>query len=283
MSDCAYLVTGKAWPMKATRTRICVVGAFGRMGSTVIREAPPELYDVTGAVESPGHPKLGRSLEELGIRNSQSRLQPSSSLTEVLRDADVCISFTRPEAELENIRAIVQSGKPAVIGTTGFAPTQRQELEKALSGRVPAVITSNFSVGANMLFGLASSLKNLPKEFDVSIMEAHHSGKADAPSGTALRLGEIVSKARRYSSNVHGRSGISKRQPGELEIVSLRGGGTPGEHTVFAFGQYELLKLEHTVFSRSAFAQGALLAAEWVSRGREKRIYTMLDVLGFGA
>jgi 4-hydroxy-tetrahydrodipicolinate reductase len=170
-----------------------------------------------------------------------------------------------------------------VIGTTGFTPAQKQELEKAITGRVPAVMTSNFSVGANMLFGLASSLRSLPREFDVSIMEAHHSGKADAPSGTALRLGEIVSKARGYSSNIHGRSGISKRQQGELEIVSLRGGGAPGEHAIFAFGPHEVLKLEHTVYSRSAFAQGALVAAEWVSTGMEKRIYSMLDVLGFGA
>jgi len=146
---------------------------------------------------------------------------------------------------------------------------------------VPAVIASNFSVGANFLIAMASALRALPQGFDVSIVESHHSGKADAPSGTALSIAEAVSKARGYLKTVSGRSGQSKRAPGELEVASLRGGGTPGIHAVHAFGPHEMITLEHLAFSRSAFALGALQAAEWVTaRGREKKVYGMADVLG---
>jgi 4-hydroxy-tetrahydrodipicolinate reductase len=124
-------------------------------------------------------------------------------------------------------------------------------------------------------------MKNLPKSFDFSVTEIHHSGKVDAPSGTALKIGEIITAARGYTETVHGRSGISKRKATELEINAMRGGGVPGVHAIFAFGPHEMLKLEHTAFSRSAFATGALLAAEWVSANREPGIYSMLDVLGF--
>jgi 4-hydroxy-tetrahydrodipicolinate reductase len=131
------------------------------------------------------------------------------------------------------------------------------------------------------LFAMASSLKSLPQGFDISILEMHHSGKADAPSGTAKTLANIIASGRGYSKTVNGRSGMSKRSPDELEVVSLRGGGMPGEHAVFAFGPYETLKLEHEAFSRSTFSQGALLAATWISGGREPKVYSMLDVLGF--
>ena len=170
-----------------------------------------------------------------------------------------------------------------MMGTTGLTPSQKAVIGSAIRGRIPAVISSNFSIGANTLFALAASMKNLPSSFDISVSEIHHAGKADAPSGTALKIGEILTKARGYTETVYGRSGISKRKPSELEISTLRGGGVPGIHTVFAFGPYEMLKLEHAAFSRSAFATGALLAAEWVSTRRELRIYTMMDVLGFQA
>jgi len=270
--------------MTATkRLRLCVVGATGRMGSLIIREAPPERFEVTGAVAAPTDPGVGRTLRELGSLQSDVKVSPPSRLPDLLRDADVCVSFTAAQAEHDNVRHVAESRVPIVIGTTGFTGTQRKEIEAALRGRAPAVISSNFSVGANLLIGLSASLRSLPPGWDVSIVEAHHSGKADAPSGTALNIAEAVSKARGYTKTVYGRSGTSKRSPGELEIASLRGGGTPGEHIVYAFGPNEMLKLEHVAFSRSAFASGALHAAEWLSQGREPRIYTMADILGVGA
>jgi 4-hydroxy-tetrahydrodipicolinate reductase len=176
---------------------------------------------------------------------------------------------------------VAASGRPLVLGTTGLSDAQQAFVLETLNGRVPCVMASNFSIGANMLFAMASTLRSLPPDFDISLIEMHHSGKADAPSGTAKTIAEAVSKARGYSTTVYGRSGLSKRAKGELEVASFRGGGMPGEHAIYAFGPNEMLKFEHLAFSRSAFAQGALLAASWVARGREPRVYSMLDVLGF--
>jgi 4-hydroxy-tetrahydrodipicolinate reductase len=268
--------------MKTTdRVRLCIIGADGRMGRTLISEASSDIFEISGAVEANENPKIGKTLFELGLKSSSVRLQTASSLSDVLKNTDVCISFTTPSAELANISVVVESAKPIVIGTTGFTQIQKEKLENAIIGRIPAVISSNFSIGANTLFALSTFMKQLPEVFDISILEAHHSGKADAPSGTALRLGELISRARGYTQNVYGRSGMSKRRREELEITSLRGGGVPGDHIVFAFGPYEMLKLEHLVFSRTAFTQGALLAAKWLLHNGEKKIYSMTDVLGF--
>jgi 4-hydroxy-tetrahydrodipicolinate reductase len=261
--------------------RVCLVGATGRMGTLIAREAPRDRFEITGAVALQDDPHLGRTLRDLGARDSDTRVSPPSRLPELLGRSDVCISFTNAQGEMSNIRAVAEGAVPYVSGTTGLTPQQRKEVEATLRGKLPAVIASNFSVGANLLIAMSSALRALPQGFDVSIVEAHHSGKADAPSGTALSIAQAVSKARGYTKTVSGRSGASKRAPDELEVSSLRGGGTPGIHTVHAFGPHEMITLEHLAFSRSAFALGALHAAEWVSAsGREHRVYGMADVLG---
>jgi 4-hydroxy-tetrahydrodipicolinate reductase len=260
---------------------VCLVGATGRMGTLIAREASRERFEITGAVAAQDDPGLGKTLRELGARDSDTRVSPPSRLAELLGRSDVCISFTSAQAEMSNLKAVVEGAVPYVSGTTGLTPQQRKEVEDTLTGKVPAVIASNFSVGANLLIAMSAALKALPQGFDVSIVEAHHSGKADAPSGTAVSIAREVSKARGYTKIVSGRSGASKRAPDELEVSSLRGGGTPGIHRVHAFGPHEMLTLEHLAFSRSAFALGALHAAEWVSaKGREPRVYGMADVLG---
>jgi len=251
------------------------------MGTLIAREAPREKFEVTGAVAAPDDPGVGRTLRQLGAGDSDTKVSPPSSLAGLLRKSDVCVSFTSAQAEVSNLPVVAKGGVPYVSGTTGLTPQQRKDANAALTGKVPAVIASNFSVGANLLIAMSAALKGLPQDFDVSIVEAHHSGKVDAPSGTALSIAQEVSKARGYTRTVSGRSGASKRAPGELEVASLRGGGTPGIHTVHAFGPHEMITLEHVAFSRSAFALGALHAAEWVSaKGREPRVYGMADVLG---
>jgi len=251
------------------------------MGTLIAREAPKERFDVTGAVAAQDDPGIGKTLRQLGAGDSDAKVSPPSSLAALLGESDVCISFTSAQAEVNNLRTIVKGGVPYVSGTTGLTPQQRKDANAAFAGKVPAVIASNFSVGANLLIAMSAALKALPRGFDVSIVEAHHSGKVDAPSGTALSIAQEVSKARGYTKTVSGRSGASKRAPDELEVVSLRGGGTPGIHTVHAFGPHEMITLEHLAFSRSAFALGALQAAEWVAaEGREPRVYGMADVLG---
>ncbi|HVP24327.1 MAG TPA: 4-hydroxy-tetrahydrodipicolinate reductase [Conexivisphaerales archaeon] len=257
--------------------RVCVAGAAGRMGSMVAHEVSAPFV-IGGAVESTGSPKLGMTLKEAAIAESDVLLSPSTDLERVMRTCDVFVSFTNPEAELTNLPAVVRLGKPVVVGTTGFSAEQRVRLD-ALVEPVPAVVSPNFSVGANFLFALTRRLGGLPSGYDFSIVEAHHSRKGDAPSGTAARLADIIREERGYTETVYGRSGASLRKAEELEVLSIRGGGIPGEHEVLAAGQFETIKLEHIVFSRSAFAAGALLAAGWVLRQKPGR-YGMEEVLG---
>jgi 4-hydroxy-tetrahydrodipicolinate reductase len=251
------------------------------MGGTVLKDAPPDRFEISGAVAAAGEPGVGRTLRELGTANVDVRVRSPDALGELLQQSDICISFTSAAAEVANLPTVVASGRPLVLGTTGFTDEQRRWILDSISGKIPTVMTSNFSIGANVLFAIAATIKSLPKDFDISVVEAHHSGKADAPSGTAVTIADIVSKARGYSRTVHGRSGASKRMPDELEVLSLRGGGVPGIHEIYAFGPNEMLKFEHLAFSRSVFAQGALLATRWVAEPREPRVYDMLDVLGF--
>ena len=260
--------------------KLCVAGAAGKMGNAVIREAAVKGIEIAGAIEAAGNPCIGKSLRELGITDSETLIQSSERINEAAANADVYVSFTAPAAEVQNIPAVANLGKRIVLGTTGFTPEQDRTVREAMQSKVPAVFSPNFSVGVNILFQLAQALKAFPPEYNFSISEIHHTGKKDAPSGTAKKLGEIIAVARGYSKTVYGRDGISPRQPGELEIVALRAGGVPGIHDLIVAGPYEMLRIEHTAFSRSVFAQGAVYAAEWLSRQTEPRIFTMEDVLG---
>jgi 4-hydroxy-tetrahydrodipicolinate reductase len=149
-----------------------------------------------------------------------------------------------------------------------------------MSGKVPSVFSPNYSVGVNILFKLTEALKAFPQGYDFSINEIHHTGKKDAPSGTAKKLGEIVSNVRGYKKIVSGREGLSPRLPEELEITALRAGGVPGIHDLIVAGPYEMLRIEHIAFSRNVFAQGAVYAAEWLSKQNEPKVFSMSDVLG---
>jgi 4-hydroxy-tetrahydrodipicolinate reductase len=260
--------------------RLCVAGAAGRMGSTVIREAVAKGHQITGAVEAPDNPCIGRTLSEIGICDSDTRIVGSDRISEAARDADVYVTFTAPAAEMQNIPVVAALDKRVVLGTTGFTEEQTRTLREAVQGRVPAVFSPNFSVGVNILFKLAQALKAFPQEYTFSISEIHHTGKKDAPSGTAKKLGQIITDVRGYTRTVYGREGTSPRQPEELEITALRAGGVPGIHDLIVAGPHEMLRIEHTAFSRSVFAQGAVYAAEWVSRQTQPRIFSMEDVLG---
>ena len=260
--------------------KLCVAGAAGKMGNTIIAEATAKGHQIIGAIEAPNNPCIGKSLRELGICNSETRIVGSDRISEALRDADVYISFTSPVAEVANIPVVANMGKRIILGTTGFTPEQNRQVINAMSGKVPAVFSPNYSVGVNILFKLAEELKAFPQGYDFSISEIHHTAKKDAPSGTAKKLGEIVANTRGYTKVVSGREGISPRQPGELEISALRAGGVPGIHDLIVAGPYEMLRIEHTAFSRSVFAQGAVYAAEWLSKQNEPKVFNMADVLG---
>jgi len=268
----------KATKHKASsRIKICVAGAAGRMGSMVAREVAPP-YVISGAIESASNPSLGRTLRDCALADSDIILRPPADIENAVRDCDVFVSFTSADAELMNLPHVVHLRKPLVIGTTGFSQDQRARLESIVKP-VPAVITPNFSVGANFLFALTEKLSQLPPSYDFSIIETHHNRKNDAPSGTASSIADILKARRGYTRIVHGRTGLSPRSPEELEVLSVRGGGIPGQHEVLAAGASEMIRLEHMVFSRSAFVAGALLAAGWIVR-QKPGLYGMEEVLG---
>jgi 4-hydroxy-tetrahydrodipicolinate reductase len=250
------------------------------MGNAVIREAAAKGFQVVGAVEAVGNPCIGKSLRELGISDFDSRIVGPQGINEAVRDADVYVTFTSPVAEVHNIPIVAGAGKRIVLGTTGFTAEQNQVVHRVVQGLVPAVFSPNYSIGVNVLFKLAKTLDAFPEGYHFSISEIHHTAKKDAPSGTAVKLGEIIAGIRGYTTTVHGREGTSLRKPEELEIAALRAGGVPGIHDLIVAGPYEMLRIEHTAFSRSVFAQGAVYTAEWLSRQTELRIFDMADVLG---
>jgi len=259
--------------------KICVAGATGRMGSTVIKEAVTKGFQIVGAVESPDNVNVHRSLRDLGLCNSDIKLVGPAKLHEAVKTADVYITFTRPDAEVSNLPVVADLGKRIVMGTTGFTNDQMRKIRGAVLGKVPAVFSPNFALGVNVLFKMAQILELFPPYYDISISEVHHTGKKDAPSGTAKKLSEIVLSFRGYRKVVYGREGVSPRTSEELEVSSLRVGGVPGIHDLVVAGPYEMMKIEHIAFSRSVFAQGALYAAEWICNQSEPKIYTMEDVL----
>ena len=259
--------------------KICVAGAAGRMGRALIEEAVARGFTIVGAVEAQDNPNIGRSLREAGICDSDVKIVDSSRLGEALAEADVYMTFTTPEAEVSNLLVVAKSGKRIVMGTTGHSEEQMRKITQAVANSVPAVFSPNYALGVNVLFSLTKTLGLLPPDYDFSVTEVHHTGKKDAPSGTAKKLGALVSEARGYSAVVHGREGLSIRRPNELEVLSIRAGGVPGVHDLIIAGPHEMIRVEHTAFSRRVFAQGALYAAEWICKQTRPGIYSMDDVL----
>jgi 4-hydroxy-tetrahydrodipicolinate reductase len=260
--------------------KLCVAGAAGRMGHAIIQEATAKGHQIVGAIEAPNSPAVGKSLRQLGIADSDVCVMGPERLCDAVADADVYLTFTSPAAEVLNLPVVAKLGKRIVLGTTGFSDEQTRIIREAVQTKVPAVFSPNYSLGVNVLFKLAEVLKAFPEEYTFSISEIHHTAKKDAPSGTAMKLGEIVSGLRGYTSTVHGRSGTSVRKSDELEIVAMRAGGVPGIHDLIVAGPNEMLRIEHTAFSRNVLAQGAIYAAEWLSKQTNPGIYSMATVLG---
>jgi len=262
-----------------SRIRLCVVGADGRMGQEVLRAAGDD-FQITGAITHHGSPNEGRTLDELGLPQRGISIEGPDSLQKYLTCSDVYLSFTIPEAEMSNIPIAAKMGKKIVMGTTGFSEEQMTRITRDIDGKTEAVLATNFSIGINFIAGVLSKTAQLPPEFDTSLMEIHHTGKIDSPSGTALYLSDIVKSTRGYSREIHGRSGKGKRLPDEMEVVAMRAGGVPGIHEVVFAGPNEMIRLEHTAFSRRVFADGALLAARWLMEISDRKIHSMREVLG---
>ncbi len=259
--------------------RVALVGALGRMGERVraaLREHP-ELA-LGSALEAPAHPAVGSRLPE-GAR-------VTADPAEALAAAEVAIVFAPPAAAVSFLRRAAEAGVPSAVGTTGFSPGERREIEE-LARRIPLLLAPNFSVAVNVLAHLvARAAKLLGEDYDAEILELHHRAKRDAPSGTALRLGEAVAGARNRKLEevaVFERRGETGPRPaGAIGLQTLRGGDNAGEHTVYFVGEGERLELTHRAATRDHFARGAVRAAAWLL-GRPPGLYRMEEVLGLDA
>jgi 4-hydroxy-tetrahydrodipicolinate reductase len=192
--------------------------------------------------------------------------------------AEVLIDFTVASAVVDNVKMAARNNVALVVGTTGISADQRAEMEKAIYGHVPAVISTNFSIGMNIFQQLVRQSANLLKEYDIELVEAHHRNKKDAPSGTAKTLLQIIEEEAGTRDKMYGRKGMTERK-NEIGVHVIRGGDIVGDHKVMFSKNFETIELSHRAYDRSVFASGALMAARWVV-GKKPGIYGMGDVLG---
>lgn len=264
-------------------TKVIIAGVAGRMGRRIgfmINEH--QGLQVAAGFERPDSPEVGRDIGEL-CGYGTTGIKAAANLDAVIDQGDVIIDFTFHEATMQIARSAAEKNRAMVIGTTGLSQENLQELEK-LSNNFPCVQAPNMAIGVNVLFKIAAKMAAiLGKDYDMEIVEAHHRMKKDAPSGTALKLGELMAQAvgrDLESVGVFSRHGmIGERTDSEIGIQTVRAGDIVGEHTVYFAGAGERLEITHRAHSRDNFARGAALAAAWVAK-QPNGLYTMFDVLG---
>jgi 4-hydroxy-tetrahydrodipicolinate reductase len=263
--------------------RLIVAGAGGRMGRTLTRVISETSGAVlAGALEAPGSELLGLDSGVLaGLPENGVKL--SADLWTMTANADGILDFTVPGATIANVAIAAQRGLVHVIGTTGLSPSDDAVI-KSVTSRAIVVKSGNMSLGVNLLAALVKRVaQSLDTDFDIEILEMHHRAKIDAPSGTALMLGEAAAAGRGVDLHQHsarGRDGITgARKPGDIGFASLRGGTAAGDHSVSFLGPFERLTLSHHAEDRMLFAHGALKAALW-AHGKKPGHYSMADVLG---
>jgi 4-hydroxy-tetrahydrodipicolinate reductase len=268
--------------------KIGVLGLSGRMGKMIAREAldDPQCTFVGGALRE-GSPLMNKSLADItGLPSSlfSKDMITTISAEKLLNASDIVIDFTRPEVSVHQAYVAAALGKPIVIGTTGFTQDQLNMLSEA-ANHIPIVLAANMSVGVNLLQAVVELVaQTLDPRYDIEILEMHHKHKIDAPSGTALALGESAAQGRQVALKtraVYDRKGNSgPRKKGDIGFAVLRGGDVVGEHTVLFAGDGERVELTHKATDRRIFAQGAIVAAKWLV-GQSAGRYSMKDVLGF--
>ncbi len=269
-------------PAEDARLRIAIAGASGRMGRTLI-EAVLAADDchLVGALDLGGSPALGQDAGAFAGR--RTHVAVTDDIAAGLRDAQVLIDFTRPEGTLEHLGRCRELGVRAVVGTTGFSEAQKARIADHARA-IALVMAPNMSVGVNVMLGLlAQAARALGDGYDIELIEAHHRHKVDAPSGTALKMGEVLAAATGRSladCAVYSRHGITgERKPGAIGFATVRGGDIVGDHTVLFAGTGERIEITHRSASRATYAQGSLRAARFVV-GRDHGLYDMNDVLG---
>ena len=260
--------------------RVAIAGAGGRMGRMLI-EAVVASGDfvLSGAFEAAGSAQIGSDATAFLGRNSGVGIGADAATA--LRDADVLIDFTRPEATLAHLALCAEMRVAAVIGTTGFSAEDKDTIA-AFAAQTAIVMAPNMSVGVNVVLRLLDvAARALDDGFDVEIVEAHHRHKVDAPSGTALKMGEVVAAAQGKSlASCADYLHQGERRPGSIGFASLRGGDIVGDHTVLFAGSGERIEITHRSNSRATYAEGSLRAARFLA-GRRSGLFGMDDVLGF--
>ena len=265
-----------------TRRKIAIAGAGGRMGRMLIEATlnDPDC-ELVAALDVAASPFLGRDAGELLGRPTGIAI--THDVDAGLAAADVLIDFTRPEGTQEHIQACLRHNTQIVIGTTGFDAAGKAAIEHAAES-IGVVFAPNMAVGVNVTFKLLEvAAKILSHGYDIEVIEAHHRHKVDAPSGTALRMGEVVAAALGRNLEecaVYGREGVTgERDPSTIGFATIRGGDIVGDHTVLFAGTGERIEITHKSSSRATYAQGSLRAARFLA-DKSKGLYDMFDVLG---
>ena len=261
--------------MKRAAIKVVVAGAGGKMGQTLIEGVCADKSLVlAAALDVKGSPAVGTNIGGLKV---------GSEIRKAIAAGDVLIDFTRPEGTIEHLEACARLGKSIVIGTTGFSEPLKKAILQA-GRKIPIAMSPNFAVGVNAVFKLAEVAAGiLGDDFDVEIVEAHHRNKVDAPSGTALKLGEIIASSLKRDLKKeakHGREGDTGVRPArQIAFHAIRGGDIVGEHTVIFAGTGERVEITVRSQSRMTYALGALRAVKFL-RGRRAGLYNMSDILG---
>ncbi len=259
-----------------------VSGAAGRMGKRIINAlSQTEGIELGAALEVPGNPVLGQDAGELaGIGKTGIKL--TASIEEALAAGNVIIDFSSPTATIQHLLAAAKAGVAMVIGTTGLSPEDIARVQEA-GQKIPCVMAPNMSVGINLLLNILPQMARVLRDYDIEIVEAHHRHKKDAPSGTALKLAQVLAQAKDSDLDevgVYGRYGLSGERPTEqIGVHAVRGGDIVGVHTVLFAGPGESLEVTHRAHSRDTFAQGAVRAAKFAANA-PLGLYDMQDVLG---
>jgi 4-hydroxy-tetrahydrodipicolinate reductase len=262
--------------------RVCVAGASGRMGQMLV-EAVLASGDCTlsGALDVAGSPSIGQ--DAAGFAGQTSGVSITTDLATGLAGSQFLIDFTRPEGTMAHLRACEKLGVAVVIGTTGFSDAQKAEIAQ-IARQIPIVMAPNMSVGVNVTLKLLEMAATaMATGYDIEIIEAHHRHKVDAPSGTALKMGEVIAGALGRDLKdcaVYAREGVTgERDPSSIGFATIRGGDIVGDHTVLFAGTGERIEITHKSSSRATYAQGSLRAVRFLA-GKPAGLYDMFDVLG---
>lgn len=269
--------------------RVAVTGANGRIGSKIIKTMiKEEDIELVAAIGTPNTPLEGNDVGELiGVRKMGVPINGAQKLAEVLNEKkpDVLVDFTIANAAVDTIKTSSDCGVNVIVGTTGFSDEQLHEIKESIQeNNIKAVIAPNMAVGVNVFFKIIEDMAKILNEYDIEIIEAHHKNKADAPSGTAVKVYEIITNAlgrNKDETGIYGRQGIlGARTPEEIGIHAVRGGDIVGDHTVLFAGDGERLEIIHRAHNRQAFVNGVIKAVRYIVEAPKGKISDMGDVLG---